>query len=58
MKACTAALTVLGPLWLLVAFPGPALAQYSATYAASPITRMVAGDSVAVDQGLREPRAG
>jgi Ig-like domain from next to BRCA1 gene len=41
-----AALAVLGPLWLLLGLPGPALAQYSATYAASPITRMVAGDSV------------
>jgi hypothetical protein len=41
-------LMVLGQLWLLAALSGPALAQYSATYAASPITRMVAGDSVTV----------
>src|SRR5262245_7715140 len=43
-----AALAVLGSLWFLAALPRPALAQYSATYAASPITRMVAGHSVTV----------
>lgn len=48
MKARTAALAVVGALWFLVGLAGPALAQYNASYAASPITRMFAGDTVTV----------
>jgi Ig-like domain from next to BRCA1 gene len=48
VKARAAALAILGSLWFLVGLAGPALAQYSAAYAASPIPRMVAGDSVTV----------
>jgi hypothetical protein len=48
VTARAAALAILGPLWFLVGFAGPALAQYNASYAASPITRMVAGDSVSI----------
>ncbi|HEY7648857.1 MAG TPA: NBR1-Ig-like domain-containing protein [Methylomirabilota bacterium] len=48
MKARAAALAILGPLWVLTGLASPALAQYKAAYAASPVTRMAAGDTVTV----------
>jgi hypothetical protein len=48
VKAGAAALAILGPLWFLVGLARPALAQYSAVYAASPVTRIAAGETVTV----------